>query len=76
MASGSGSSHSVPLLDATATGATTLAMPPPFFADNTGAFGRREYFFTQPVSMRQLIIITSSYSSSYVAGLSTFSHAL
>ena len=77
MAEGSGSSYSVPLLDATATGATTSesVMPTPFFADNTGTFCQ-ESFFTQPVSMRQLIAIPSSYSPSSTTGLSTFRHAL
>ena len=77
MVEGSGSSYSVPLLDATATGATTSesVMTTPFFADNTGTFCQ-ESFFTQPVSMRQLITITSSHSSFYVAGIFTFPHAL
>ena len=77
VAEGSGSSHSVPLLDAMAMGTTTsesaLVMPP-FIPNNTGTFN--QYNFTQPVSMPQLITIPSSYSPSSAAGHSTFSHAL
>ena len=77
MAEGS-SGRSVPLLDATMGGTTTsestMAMPP-FITENTGAFGQ-VYPFAQPVSLPQLITITSSYPSSYVAGIPTFPHAL
>jgi hypothetical protein len=71
------SSHSVPLLDATALATTTsesAMVVPSFFSDNTGAFSQG-YLFTQPVSMRQLITISTCYTS-YAAGLSPFSHTL
>ena len=79
MAEGS-SRHSVPFLDATVTamGTTTYEstmLMPPFITDNTGT-SSQGFFCTKPVSMRQQITISSSSSSSYVAGLSTFSHSL
>ena len=79
MAEGS-SGHSAPLLDASVTAmGTTTSDPtmymPPFITNNTGAISQ-DYTFTQPVSMPQLITITCSYSSSHVAGIPTFPHAL
>ncbi len=63
-------SHGVPLPNATATG-TAMTLAPtatlPFLTDNVdvSALG---FFFTQPVSTQQLVVVLSYCSSCYAAG--------
>ncbi len=67
-------SHGVPFLNATAIDTTTLALATtPSLPTNSMEACAQGFFFTQPVSMRQLVVVLSYYSSCYAAGLSYLS---